>query len=783
MVFAKTMPVKGHYGQSKTAPVKSHEAVNDIYRTAAAGGYFPGVLAVKEDGVLQTKPLPLKSHQGLQILARSSSHYNCASPSREDVFLDNYARRTKQLNEQGYNSVNYKPYQLLGGPVVLDEKQLILSALGQSKRDNYSASESKGVSSEKQDEGKKDGKGGNGEEESADAVKPYKFVVRRNSKNHKSLHKEVSTGRVMVKWAKLGHGVFTMIREQEELRVNAEHNERRRKEEQRKKEWQPAVVEVSDEGETDEELEKEESLSVYMNQGAESRKEVSFAFDAASTVPDNQTEQGDTTRLSTTAMMTTAMATTPSKSILSGASSPTKRRRNKRLVEPPRPYTPCHTNINIDPDGDETDKKAIFRQMCAVNWILEAMMIEPPAAMEPISKCWKIKYRDMENRSYCKTTVQRLRKEKALDTRWNAFISAEGAGHLAGLPSLLQKSRSPARGLLSTQNSGFSRTLRRLSANSTANRAASAMGQSSVDQSPLSPKAEDTASSFLEAADKLAEIPDSVSIQGGETPGKLHRSPSVLSERTATPSSKRSGSVVNKLSKQDLEEKDKQERPRERQVSTWVASTNRKLHRSQSAPIRNQEFKPIFPSRKHLYLAKELRTQFADVTEDQALMLHDKLEAMEKKRLERSENKFQSIRTNVHISSQLALLKEAGQDKDELLAEENKRKKKLEDESKWYQELVRNLPADINNDRPCMAILDKLQSLGKIESRKATPQKFLNVLAGLRHWEICSPDISAAIEFVREKVVGMAVEEFEAWYQAEMPNIARSKSAPPATTS
>lgn len=135
MVFAKTMPVKGHsYAQSKSAPVKSHEAVNDIYRTAAAGGHFPGVLAVKEDGVLHTKPLPLKSHQGLQILARSGSHYNCASPAREDVFHDNYARRTKQLNEQGYNSVNHKPYQVLGGPVVLDEKQLILSALGQLKQ-------------------------------------------------------------------------------------------------------------------------------------------------------------------------------------------------------------------------------------------------------------------------------------------------------------------------------------------------------------------------------------------------------------------------------------------------------------------------------------------------------------------------------------------------------------------------------------------------------------------------------------------------------------------------
>ncbi|XP_071510854.1 coiled-coil domain-containing protein 60-like [Diadema antillarum] len=778
MMHTKSMPVKGyeHRNAGKSAPIKSHQAVLDVARSHAA---FSSAPAGKDDSAcIQTRPLPLKSHQGLRILARSDSHYNCASPNREQVFLDNYARRTKQMNEQGYKSVNYKPYELLGGPLELDSKQLILSALGQLQEVSPAADEPLKPSDEDGEDKDKDGKD-KGAEEDPDRPKPYKFVIRRNNKNHKSLNKEVSTGRVMVKLAKLGHGVFTMIREQEETRVNAEHNERLRKEQLRKTEWQPAVVEVSDEGETDEELEKEESLSLYMTQRPESRKEVTFQFDTPSTQPESQEDQPSS---ADHAPPPTAMTMASSKSILSMASSPNKRRRSKRLVEPPRPYTPCHSNINIDPESDESDKRAIFRQMCAVNWILEAMTIEPPAAMEPISKCWNIKYRSLEQKTFCKTTVQKLRKDKNLDTRWNAFITGEGAGHLAGLPSLFQKSRANTRGFLATQNSSFSRTVRRLSASSF-NRPMSVMGHSSVEP-PASPKNDDTTSSFLEAgADKVGDLPDSVSLLGRQeehdTP--KHRSPSVLSDRSGTPSTKQSEAVGNKLSKQDLEEKDKQQRPREKQVSTWVASTNRKLHRTKSAPTRSQEFKPIFPSRKHAYLSAELRTQFADVTEDQALNLHDKLEAMEKKRLSRSESKFQAIRTNMHIGSQLMLLKDAGQDKEELLAEENKRKKKLEDESKWYQELVRNLPPDINDDLACSAILTKLQSLGKIESRKATPQKFLNVLSGLRHWELCSPDISAAIEFVREKVVGMSVEEFEAWYHAEMPNVLRSKSAPPAT--
>ena len=91
---------------------------------------------------------------------------------------------------------------------------------------------------------------------------------------------------------------------------------------------------------------------------------------------------------------------------------------------------------------------------------------------------------------------------------------------------------------------------------------------------------------------------------------------------------------------------------------------------------------------------------------------------------------------------------------------------------------MRHLPPDIMEDRQCSAVVDKLQSMGKIESRKVTPQKFLDVLALLKPWELCAPDISAAIEFVRDKVVGMTVDDFEGWYQSEVPGICRSQSVP-----
>lgn len=63
---------------------------------------------------------------------------------------------------------------------------------------------------------------------------------------------------------------------------------------------------------------------------------------------------------------------------------------------------------------------------------------------------------------------------------------------------------------------------------------------------------------------------------------------------------------------------------------------------------------------------------------------------------------------------------------------------------------------------------------------KQSIYKFIKVLEGLREWEICSPDISAAIEFCREHIVEMTIEEYESWFTQRFPKITRPQTAPPA---
>lgn len=61
----------------------------------------------------------------------------------------------------------------------------------------------------------------------------------------------------------------------------------------------------------------------------------------------------------------------------------------------------------------------------------------------------------------------------------------------------------------------------------------------------------------------------------------------------------------------------------------------------------------------------------------------------------------------------------------------------------------------------------------QVEAGKQSAIKLQRVLSGLRPWEICSPDVSAAIEFCRERIVEMPVDEYEKWFSETFPTITR----------
>ncbi|XP_027432183.1 coiled-coil domain-containing protein 60 isoform X5 [Zalophus californianus] len=93
-----------------------------------------------------------------------------------------------------------------------------------------------------------------------------------------------------------------------------------------------------------------------------------------------------------------------------------------------------------------------------------------------------------------------------------------------------------------------------------------------------------------------------------------------------------------------------------------------------------------------------------------------------------------------------------------------------------YFDLLSKLPEDLKNFRPAKKILAKLQKFGENLDLRIRPHVLLKVLQDLRIWELCSPDIAVAIEFVREHIIHMSQEDYITWLQNRINVPIRSQS-------
>lgn len=75
--------------------------------------------------------LPMPSRAGEKIDTRSMVNYQSHLPPKLDSRKHNYFRRLDQMKTQGFNAVKHEPYKGIGDPFYLDERKLILHALGQ----------------------------------------------------------------------------------------------------------------------------------------------------------------------------------------------------------------------------------------------------------------------------------------------------------------------------------------------------------------------------------------------------------------------------------------------------------------------------------------------------------------------------------------------------------------------------------------------------------------------------------------------------------------------------
>ncbi|KAG7255482.1 hypothetical protein CRUP_018101 [Coryphaenoides rupestris] len=124
-----------------------------------------------------------------------------------------------------------------------------------------------------------------------------------------------------------------------------------------------------------------------------------------------------------------------------------------------------------------------------------------------------------------------------------------------------------------------------------------------------------------------------------------------------------------------------------------------------------------------------------------------------------------SGRSVVSRSTMVADLRAA---QDERLAEMDQNYADVLDLHARLCSLLARLPVQVCRERPVSLVVRRLRGVAGRGVAPVRPHHFLKLLAALPAWQLCLPDLCVAIELVRENVVGLPREEYDAWLRSRL---------------
>eukprot|EP00794_Sanderia_malayensis_P012334 gene12334-13608_t len=809
---------------------------------------MPSVYADPRDFV-SLKQIPIPSHVGLKITARCSTPvYTCQNPSRKDVARENYERRKYQVTQCGYKSVNYKPYKPVG-EVFLDDKELILKALGQidvdddeqSRGDDDSANESS-----TRLEGLADDF--NTEEENI-------TIHEERTENLQNLDGMLSKGRSILNKVRLGISLFKVIEEERRKKMSEGEMKMREEEELARKSMRPASKNQDHEYDNDNiditrflvpsptrtvllednsddenysfeleenppELSSKHGLAYSNMTGRHSscdRPDASRKIAAAKwqrigsavsrhsaqkmkqsqketheKVKKNNSDNSDFTVHKAKFLNSNDSQTVggveidasdeeakklkmASENCITGQKKIAKNKKYRNQV--PRPFSPVFTNVNF---YETESREYTFRQLCVINWILEAMSKDQQSfGMPPISTCWKLKDIKEDMRS----AQKKVEKEKQIDPTWRSFLTN---------PNKFSKGRRGRRGtLLQRRVSVAPSIIRLLSASSSGTTTTTPLG-TKTSQTPEAQNSESSTSEKVETRSKgfpqaVTFSNDNGDTHSGELSAKMIQTIRPVNPMLGTQKDKaftvrdvvlaknafarrgsRKASTASiqrrkSTTKQMLEGFDQERIDNNNNEELQWSEKDYENNKEKVLAAAIASYGAISINKKVDKMPLHLRDKFDELSKENDLILHDNLEQRERTNVESMEKKFLALNVMSDVNKALNIMRSKGALK---IESEEEKKARISEECSWYKSLLDNLPVAIRTDRNNSLVLDKIAKYGSLEGRKVSTSQFLKVLSLLQPWELCYPDISAAIEFVRDKVVKMDEKEFEEWFQA-----------------
>ncbi|KAM7391171.1 hypothetical protein PAMP_021880 [Pampus punctatissimus] len=119
-------------------------------------------------------------------------------------------------------------------------------------------------------------------------------------------------------------------------------------------------------------------------------------------------------------------------------SSENEARPRRKKSQSARPFTPVHLSLT-SPLMSEAPREVIYRQLCCLNWLLEALTLDRSGRVGPLTACW-----DPKDPGRGRTTIKMLKKERAIENKWEQFVSTKPRRAHLGRPRSSSAHRKPS---------------------------------------------------------------------------------------------------------------------------------------------------------------------------------------------------------------------------------------------------------------------------------------------------------------------------------------------------
>ncbi|XP_021268423.1 coiled-coil domain-containing protein 60 isoform X4 [Numida meleagris] len=581
---------------------------------------------------VRIQALPASAEREGKVLARSWALYRSSGLPREQVYWENWHRRERQRSRGLFTPIG-KPYRELGELLCADPKELTLLSLGQLAQEPVE----KDVQEETPREVAEDTANEGSVSPKSDPLESVKRLtsLKEPGKELKTLSKTLARLRHHISIVKQG-GEYFRILHQESLERQNTLKAQKTPVTRWRTDFQPCKY-SSDAEESDEEMNTSAPTeSSYLKKSGKKKKRITL-----------------------------------------------------------RSFTPIYSSVLI-PRPSEAQSECLFRQLCAIHWLLEALTLESNSSMHSILSCWSL-----TDPGGFKKSVKEIEEEKLATYMWELFV---------------------------TNTKKYMRKARR---------------------SPFSRKANKTTAP--------ASSQHSSQSSHGQTPLSSVNSLVLCSEDHVTPS----GAVANATGV-SVQTKQQQFSPSpQKQIQTMHVKGSKGVHGQEDmlkkTGLQSCHISNVIKSKANL--CADARHKFMAIREEAACCLHDALESLERSQEERCYKKYQALRRLKYFKEDMERIRQL-----DVRAE----KEHDENELKWFPALLDRLPEPVKNDRYVKRILKKLEKFGMDPDLCIHQDTFLQALTDLQVWELCSPEIAAAVEFVRESVVQMPEEDFSEWFQTKV---------------